>query len=192
MLEREAAIVTPIAGTTRDVLEASILRRGKPYRLIDTAGLADDTSDPIEAIGMERALALIASADRILWLGSFTDKPSNSIAIHARADERPGPPDDSAIAVSIYDRESVDRLWSTIETSVAPLALRELVHFHDEARASLKVASEALARFDDLGGDPLAAAEEVRLCHGILARLSGVDATEAMLDALFGRFCIGK
>ncbi len=51
LVEREAAIVSPIAGTTRDRIEASVLRGGVAYVLTDTAGLAEDTDDVIEAIG---------------------------------------------------------------------------------------------------------------------------------------------
>ena len=84
---RDAAIVSPIAGTTRDRIEAPVVRDGLAYLLIDTAGLAEATEDVIEAIGIERARAALAEADQVLWLGDDPG-PEGAIAIHARADAR--------------------------------------------------------------------------------------------------------
>lgn len=192
LLERDAAIVTPIAGTTRDVLEAAVLRRGMSYRLIDTAGLARVTNDPVEAIGVERADTWIAAADLVLWLGDPSDAPTASLAVHARADDRPPPADVTSLAVSVHDRSSIDRLWSRIERSAAFRGSRDLAYFHDEARTDLAEVRASLLRLDGDDVDPLIAAEELRSCRNSVANLLGLNPTEAMLDALFGRFCIGK
>ncbi len=66
---RDAAIVSPIAGTTRDVIEVPVALDGVPFLLADTAGLRAPGSDEIEAIGMARANAMLAAADIVLWLG---------------------------------------------------------------------------------------------------------------------------
>ncbi|NWN33399.1 GTP-binding protein, partial [Klebsiella michiganensis] len=66
---RDAAIVSPISGTTRDRIEAPIVRGGIAWLLIDTAGLAASPGDEIEAIGIARAQAAQAEADILLWLG---------------------------------------------------------------------------------------------------------------------------
>jgi len=68
LLERERAIVTDIPGTTRDVIEESIELKGFPLVLIDTAGLAEGTLDPVEKIGQERALEALKSAQIIVWV----------------------------------------------------------------------------------------------------------------------------
>jgi tRNA modification GTPase len=76
MAGRDAAIVSPIAGTTRDRIEAPVVRGGIAYLLIDTAGLADETADPIEAIGIDRARAALDEAD--ISCGSATPPPAAS------------------------------------------------------------------------------------------------------------------
>ncbi len=192
LLARDAAIVTPIAGTTRDVLEATVVRDGVPYRLVDTAGLARETDDPVEAMGVARADAVIAAADVVLWLGVPADVPERGVKVHARADVagREAPPVDS-LAVSMRDPASVDRLWSLLARRVPKAAWNE-AHFHDTQREALRVACAELDGFALVVDDPLAGAEHLRIAHRALSRLLGVDATEAMLDALFSRFCIGK
>ena len=64
---REAAIVTPFAGTTRDPIEVQIDLKGVPVTLVDTAGLREG-ADPVEAIGVERARERVAKSDLVLWL----------------------------------------------------------------------------------------------------------------------------
>ena len=68
LTDREAAIVSPVAGTTRDLIEVPVQHRGIAYIFIDTAGLAE-TSDPIEAIGVARAGRAMSGADLLLWTG---------------------------------------------------------------------------------------------------------------------------
>ncbi|MFA5969830.1 MAG: tRNA uridine-5-carboxymethylaminomethyl(34) synthesis GTPase MnmE, partial [Sphingomonas sp.] len=87
---RDAAIVSPIAGTTRDRIEAPLVRDGIAYVLTDTAGLAAETADPIEALGIERTGQAIAQADILLWLGD-TPPPAHPtmIWLYPRLDERP-------------------------------------------------------------------------------------------------------
>ncbi len=86
LVEREAAIVSPIAGTTRDRIEASVLRGGVAYVLTDTAGLAEDTDDVIEAIGVTRAQEAILQADILLWMADTPPPRGDAIWLHSRAD----------------------------------------------------------------------------------------------------------
>ena len=86
MIEREAAIVSPIAGTTRDCIEATIVRAGRVYTLVDTAGLAKATADPIERIGIERAHQAIQTADLRLWLGDEAPTTPSTLWVHPRCD----------------------------------------------------------------------------------------------------------
>jgi len=76
LVEDEAAITSPLAGTTRDVLTRAVSIGGIPFLFGDTAGLRDETGDEIEAIGISRALAEVDRADLVLWLGPEGEGPS--------------------------------------------------------------------------------------------------------------------
>lgn len=190
LIGREAAIVSPIAGTTRDRVEAQVVRRGRAYTLIDTAGLREETDDPIERIGIERARAALASADIILDLAG-TEDSERAIRVFAQAD-RQGDTPTGAIPTSVYDPATIDGLWGEIERrGDAVLGGGAEATFHVEQRRAIDAAHRALVaslNSDDL----LLRAEEVRTATRALAGLLGVDATETMLDALFARFCVGK
>ncbi|MEH3102916.1 MAG: tRNA uridine-5-carboxymethylaminomethyl(34) synthesis GTPase MnmE [Sphingomonas phyllosphaerae] len=191
LLGRPAAIVTDIAGTTRDVLEASVVRDGIPFRLVDTAGLAEETADPIEAIGIERARALLDAADIILWLGDLEDAPPQAVTIGARADERSYRADCYDHVVSIHTPATIDALWSGI-ASRAARSLGDLSGIVPHRRHR-ELIGRALVELRHIGGgDLLLDAEHLRIANLALGTILGRDATEAMLDALFGRFCLGK
>jgi tRNA modification GTPase len=191
LLGREAAIVSPIAGTTRDRIEASVIRRGRVYSLVDTAGLRDDSTDPIERIGIQRAHAAQAAADIVLDLGSKALPGPRTLLVHAQADVRPSIRLD-VLAASIHDGASIDRLWDAIEQrGDRVLSDADGPTFHEAQRSAIAIAHDALAA--SIGSDDLLLrAEEVRTASRALAGLLGIDATEAMLDTLFGRFCLGK
>lgn len=188
---RDAAIVSPVAGTTRDVVEAGVTRGGVAYLLQDTAGLADSTADPVEAIGVARARRAAAAADLLLWLGD-DPAPPGAVALHARAD-LPGRgvlPAGRALAVSARDPASVEALWRLIEARAAALVPVDRLAWNRRQRACAETAAAALV--EDAGGDLLLLAEQLRAARVTLAGVTGAEATEAMLDALFGRFCVGK
>ena len=191
LIEREAAIVTPIAGTTRDVLETVVVRKGAPFRLVDTAGLARATKDPVEEIGVQKADRMIASADVVLWLGDPNEAPERSIVVHSRCDlETRQDVPEGAHPVSVRYPDTVDALWNRLEAE-APQAGWHDVYLHDAHRKALAAARDELHAFA-WARDAVLAAEHLRVAHRLLAGLLGVDATEAMLDALFSQFCIGK
>ena len=191
MLARDAAIVTSIAGTTRDVLEAPVARNGMSFMLIDTAGL-HESEDEVERIGIERATAMLHQADLILWLGDPGEAPDNSILIHARSDasgREQAPP--HSLPVSIHDASSVQGVWDAVEGRIRQMLVPSEVTLADAQRVSVVEASSALSQLV-MEEDALIAAEHCRAAAGALGRVLGIDATEAMLDALFGQFCIGK
>ncbi|WP_343526290.1 tRNA uridine-5-carboxymethylaminomethyl(34) synthesis GTPase MnmE [Sphingomonas sp.] len=195
LVEREAAIVSPIAGTTRDRIEASVLRGGIAYVLTDTAGLAEDTDDVIEAIGVTRAQEAIVQADILLWMADTPPPRADAIWLHSRADlpERAALPPGRRLAVRRDDSASVAAVWEAIAEAAATLLPREdAIGFKRHQQAQCRRAAQALmaavARTDDI----LLVAEELRVARQSLAELLGVSATETMLDALFGRFCLGK
>ncbi|VVT01064.1 tRNA modification GTPase MnmE [Sphingomonas aurantiaca] len=189
--ERDAAIVSPISGTTRDRIELPVTRDGVAYVLTDTAGLID-TQDPIEAIGVTRAEDALAAADIVLWLADTPPPRSDAIWIHARADlpGRGAIPPGRALAIAQTDRGSLDRLWAALHARAAAMLPRsDAIALKAHQRRLCALAVEAL-RYP--GSDALIVAEHLRQARAILAGVLGLDATGEMLDALFGRFCIGK
>ena len=187
---RDAAIVAAVAGTTRDVIEAPVAFEGLPFLLVDTAGLRDD-ADAIEAIGVERARAQIEAADLVLWLGEPADKPEGALAVHAKADLG-GAADGADLAVSAKTGEGMSELFRKLIQHSAPL-LRSPDSIAPNARQRAALAEAVVAaREGAAASDPLIAAEALRRARVALDRITGRAGVEDMLDALFGRFCIGK
>ena len=193
LVESDAAITAPVAGTTRDVLTHPVALGGVPFRFSDTAGLRDEAGDAIEAIGVERARSALAQADLVLWLGTEGEGPGGAWEIEAQADRK-----DHAVKttprhrVSAVTGEGMDALRTDLIAHAraalprpGEAALNARQHrLLDEARA-------ALAAADGLS-DALLVAESLRLARVAFDALLGRTTTEDMLDALFGRFCIGK
>ena len=195
LVERDAAIVSPIAGTTRDRIEASVVRDGIAYVFTDTAGLAEATDDPIERIGIDRARQAIDAADIVLLLDdTIAPGAAAVIRVHARAD-LPGREVTSAgtdAVVSAMTGDGVAALWRVIadrSRGLLPRLDRLVLN-----RRQRDECTAALAALRDAAGedDMLIVAEHLRRARGALDRVTGASDTEAMLDALFGRFCIGK
>ncbi|WP_343518148.1 tRNA uridine-5-carboxymethylaminomethyl(34) synthesis GTPase MnmE [Sphingomonas sp.] len=197
LAEREAAIVSPLAGTTRDRIEVPVMRGGIAYLLTDTAGLHDAPSDIVERIGIDRAQESLAQADLILWLddrplpGELVGRPH--LKIHARADQ-PGRQEGKAdrIPVSATTGAGLATLWHSID-----LIARELLPPEDSVPLNQRQRELAALAVEGLRSvatvtDSLLAAEELRRALRAFDRVTGKAGVEAMLDALFGRFCIGK
>jgi tRNA modification GTPase len=194
MARREAAIVSAIAGTTRDRIEAPVVRDGVAWLLIDTAGLAERTADPIEAIGIDRARAALEEADVLLWLGDDAPPPHPvTLWLHARADlpGRNGPAGQD-LAVSAATGAGLEALWARLGALAAALLppLDQLA-LNRRQREFAQIAGEALDRAA-LQQDSLLLAEELRTARRAFDAITGKADVEAMLDALFARFCIGK
>lgn len=187
---RDAAIVSPIAGTTRDRIEVTVRRNGIAYVLIDTAGLHDASDDPIERAGMERSREALATADLVLWLGD--DPPRDGVVqLHGKADlpERREAPPEAALTVSALDRASVERLWDLIENHAVGSVPTDTLLLHARVRSACCDAHDAIK---SPLADVVVQAEQLRKARYGLAGALGLDATEVMLDALFSRFCVGK
>ena len=192
LLDDEAAIVSPQAGTTRDVLVRHLALEGVPFTLVDMAGLRDGGSDAIEALGIARAREQLDRADCVLWLGVEGEGPPGAWEVEARIDR----------ADRLNKANSVVRLSAVTGDGMADLR-RALVC---AARgAMIKPGRTALARRQraligeardalSVGAvtDPLIVAERLRQARSSFDVLTGKTSTEDMLDALFGRFCIGK
>lgn len=194
LVDRDVAIVSPIAGTTRDRIEVPVVRGGIAYVLTDTAGLNDATHDPIEAIGVDRARAALDEADIVLWLGE--DPPVAQVPtlwLRARADA-PGrePPRGQDLSVSATEGTGLTALWDKLgDLAAGLLPPPDLVALNARQRGLCAQAGQALVRAAHQA-DPILYAEELRAARAALDAITGRASTEDVLDALFGRFCIGK
>lgn len=193
LVESEAAIISPIAGTTRDALQRSVAMEGIAFCFVDTAGLRDTTSDPIEAIGIDRARGELQAADLVLWLGPQADLPEGAWDIEAQCD-RPGQSTkrDAHHRLSALTGEGMEKLRHAL-VAMARQAMPKPGEAALNARQRGLVTEAAHALSAAAGEhDPLIAAEYLRATLSAFDRLTGRAATEDMLDTLFGRFCIGK
>lgn len=194
LVESEAAITSPIAGTTRDVIERAVAIGGVPFTFVDTAGLREGASaDPIEAIGIDRARGALARADAVLWLGAEGEGPDGAWEIAAQADREGFATKAGArFTLSAVTGEGVAALKTAlVETARAALPKPGEAALNARQHARLAEAEEALRAARGLS-DALLVAEELRRARLAFDRLIGRATTEDMLDTLFGRFCIGK
>lgn len=197
LVESEAAITSPIAGTTRDVIERSVAIGGAAFTFVDTAGLrgveGGATADQIEAIGIERAHGELARADLVLWLGVEGEGPDGAWEIAAQADRADFIQKAAArFTVSAATGAGLTALKAAlVDAARAALPKPGEAALNARQHARLSEATEALDSARALS-DPLLIAEELRRARLAFDRLIGRATTEDMLDALFGRFCIGK
>ncbi len=193
LVEAEAAIATPIPGTTRDVLTRPVAYAGVPFLFADTAGLHDAAGDEVEAIGIERAMEALDRADLVLWLGPEGQGPDGAWEIVSQCD-RPDTAAKEALRhrISAVSGEGIAALRADlIATARAALPKPGDAALNERQHALLRDAARSLglARHEH---DPLLMAEALRLARVSFDGLLGRTTTEDMLDALFGRFCIGK
>jgi tRNA modification GTPase len=190
LAQSERAIVTEIAGTTRDTIEVPLALEGTPVTLVDTAGLRK-SDDPVESIGVDRAEAQLQRADIVLWLGDLDEGPESSIRVHSQAD-RPGreePPEGSLAVSSVTGRGLADLTRLIVREAGRLLPTDGQLALNRRQVAELERASEALRH---ASADIVIAADALRLARAAFDRLSGRAGVEDMLDALFSRFCLGK
>jgi len=165
---------------------------GVPLRLTDTAGLRE-AQDRVEAIGVERAERLMEAADILLWLGSPEDGPAHPrlMRVHAKAD-LPGKAPEGSLPVSALTGEGVGGLLEQVVALARDLLPGEdAIALNRRQAHHIGEASEALADVADLA-DLVVIAEQLRAARGAFDRLTGRAGVEDVLDALFGRFCLGK
>jgi tRNA modification GTPase len=198
---RDAAIVSAVAGTTRDVIEVHLELGGYPVVLADTAGLRD-SDDPVEAEGIRRARARAEAADlRIRVLDARERERANSagddgtLVVWNKIDLVARPVEasrDSAIPVSALTGAGMDDLVSAIADRVgrmlggAPPVVTRARH-----REALAATLDALTRVQQ-DGEAALLAEDLRLALGLIGRISGRVGVEDLLDVIFRDFCIGK
>lgn len=191
---QERAIVTDLPGTTRDHIEVPLALSGVPIRLTDTAGLRE-SGELVERIGVDRARSLIGLADVLVWLGDADEAPDHPhlVCVHARSDlpER-GTAPDGTIPVSAKTGQGLAALTSAIVAEARSLLPAEgQIALNARQAGCIALAREALegaGRTRDL----VILAEALRAARVAFDRLTGRAGVEDLLDALFGRFCLGK
>ena len=215
----EAAIVTPIAGTTRDVLRERIHLDGLPLHVLDTAGLHDQAADAVEEEGMRRARSEIARADRILFVIDAAADPDARAWREERASLPEGVPVtlvlnkcDLATGIPLADtiapggpawvaisartgdglpllREHLKRSMDYATPDAGTVSARAR-HLDALARAR-RHADEALRQLTELHAGELVA-EELREAQLALAEITGDFSSDDLLGRIFSSFCIGK
>lgn len=192
LVEDEAAITAPLAGTTRDVLTRAVAIAGVPFVFADTAGLRDETDDAIEAIGIDRARAALDRADLVLWLGEEGQGPEQGWEIAAQVDRAGALERVARHRVSAVTGEGLDALRrDLVETARLAMPRPGDVALNARQHGLLSEAETGL-RAALVERDPLLVAECLRRVRVAFDGLVGRATTEDMLDTLFGRFCIGK
>lgn len=207
LAQREAAIVSDIPGTTRDVVEVRLVLAGFPVWIADTAGLRE-AADAIEAEGVRRALARAEEADvRVGVAEAGAGVPASllealqpdDILVRSKADL--AAPIGAASAgvlqhpLSIRTGHGVRELEALLSARVSDALGREEAPVLTRARHRRLVeeAREALQRsIPELAARPELAAEDVRLAAQAIGRLTGRIDVEDLLDEIFSSFCIGK
>jgi tRNA modification GTPase len=210
----DTAIVTEVAGTTRDILRERIDIDGLAVELVDTAGLRENP-DVIEAEGIRRARDAIKSADAVLWIQDATSPPDEQqrfadenlptdvpvLVVRNKVDlsgEPPGPADAGGGVIRVSAKTAVG-------VEALRVAIRELAGYRDLGEGAFTARSrhvEALQRavthFDagvaaleeSKAGELLA--EELRLAQQALGEISGAISSDDLLGRIFSEFCIGK
>ena len=208
LARREVAIVSPHAGTTRDVIEVQLDLDGYPVTVIDTAGIRE-TDDPVEQEGVRRARARAADADLVLWL---SDSPQAAIDRHGAVpiwrvrnkidlEEAGRPlaeseaPSQESFQISASRGDGVPELIAALVGFaqsyfggsegglIGRTRQRKLL---EDTAASLRRCVEVIGQGEEL------AAEELRTAAHSLGRLLGRVDVEDILDVIFREFCIGK
>ena len=206
---RDAAITSPVPGTTRDVIEVAIDLGGYPVVLADTAGLRD-SADAIEQEGTRRAVQRAERAEIRLfvfdiahpadaagasvWPGADTILVANKIDLVPAADTDLSPPalPVSALPISALTAEGIDRLLTVLGERVAQTYRIETpVLTRARHRQALEEAAASLRRSFS-APLPELRAEDLRLALRSLGRITGAVDVEDLLDVIFRDFCIGK
>lgn len=190
LAQGEKAIVTHIAGTTRDVIEVPIAIDGVPFVLVDTAGLRE-SEDVVEAIGIDRARSEVGRADLLLWLGPDEELPEHPGLI------RIAPKSDlgnqaMGLPVSVVTGDGIAELMRALVDAARTLLPKGDELALDRRQHDLLVEAQAALDRGARLSDPVLVAEELRNARHAIDRISGRAGVEDLLDALFGRFCLGK
>lgn len=188
---RDVAIVSDIAGTTRDIIELRIDLKGLAVSFLDTAGLRT-AGDSLEEIGIERARQRASGADLRIHLSptGVIDTSlwqPDDLAVQSKTDQGPVRP---GLGVSSLTGEGVEELLETIYSIFSVRSANAAVISHDRQAHALTEAKSAVNVSADMPAELIA--ESIRQAAASLDRLVGKIGAEDYLDVIFSSFCIGK
>ena len=197
---REAAITSQYAGTTRDVVEVQMDLNGLPVVIVDTAGIRE-TNDPIERLGIERAVKRAQQADLRVFLCEAEvvfgiDRQIGDIQVVPKGDLKTVDIADTGSigSVSGLTGEGVETLMSQVASELKSryrvVGCLSRDRHKAAATAAMAHLDRVLAMSEAIEHD--IAAEEVRAAVGALRQLVGSVGVEDVLDSIFASFCIGK
>lgn len=203
---REAAIVSHVAGTTRDVIEVDLDLKGWPVIVSDTAGLRDATDD-VEQEGIRRARVIADRADLKLVVFDASQLPDldpqsmsmvdeRALVVMNKMDKTTQIPerilDYPVYPISAQSGQGIDDLLQALELCAeSSMSGQNVVFGRARHRAALTEALESLKRFD-LGLGVELAAEDLRYAANAIGRITGFVLADDILDVVFREFCIGK
>jgi tRNA modification GTPase len=210
LAHREAAIVSPFAGTTRDIIEVHLDLDGFPVTLLDTAGIRE-SSEPVEQEGIRRARERAAAADLVLWVidgssaGRADDQPpgllenavvwlvKNKIDLAVDRNEN-----EFIYSISATSGDGVDNLVAALAAfarenlSAAESGIVTRARHRQALEKTVSAIDHALGQAADANGREELIAEDLRAAATSLGRLTGRVDVEDILDVIFRDFCIGK
>ena len=219
LLNEERAIVSEIAGTTRDTIEETININGILFRLIDTAGIREHSLDTIEIKGMERSVEAMNKADVVVYLFDlvesrkseavseevqaqkriFEDSGINYLLVGNKADAAPDAvtTDNNMLFISAKKKENIQQLKDALYNLVAAGVVQQEGTIITNARhyGALQEVAKSLTAIktgldSQLPGDLISL--DIRTCLYYLGEITGEITTEDKLDYIFSKFCIGK
>ncbi|MBU2957242.1 tRNA uridine-5-carboxymethylaminomethyl(34) synthesis GTPase MnmE [Paracoccus sp. 1_MG-2023] len=190
--KRDVAIVSDIAGTTRDVIEVRMDLGGLAVTMLDTAGLRE-SRDAIESIGIDRARERARNADLRVHMSDEGQRvpdlyQSGDIVVASRADLRAEA--GTSLPVSSETGQGVDDLLALIQEKLTDQTASAGIVSHERQRTELITAFDALADVRELPVELVS--ESLRVSNSALDRLLGRIDAEDYLDLIFSSFCIGK
>lgn len=204
---KESAIVTDIAGTTRDVIHEEIILQGLPLHILDTAGLRKN-ADTIEAIGIERSKKAMKEADIALIMqeaGSFTMEPElakllqntsptlKKIYVYNKSDLHPEIEKKEGLYISIKEGTGLEKLKEAIFKAAGFIGTGESL-FSARSRhvIQLQKTLDQLITAKQLIHESELFAEQLRLAQISLSEITGEFTSDDLLGKIFSNFCIGK
>lgn len=215
LLNEERAIVSDIAGTTRDSIEEVLNINGVLFRLIDTAGIREHTADVIEAMGVERSRDIMKRADIVVYLFDVREESAQEIEAQQQyfiqegtqyllagnktdlADNPQATFGSEVLYLSAKNKENIQELRQALYNKVIGGKLNTEGTIVTNARhhAALQEVMKSLLDIrtgmdNQLSGDLVAL--DVRRCLHFLGEITGQVTTEDKLDYIFSKFCIGK
>ncbi|MBQ8425451.1 MAG: tRNA uridine-5-carboxymethylaminomethyl(34) synthesis GTPase MnmE [Clostridia bacterium] len=210
LLQKEKAIVTDIAGTTRDTVEGTFLLDDIKINLIDTAGI-HETQDTVEKIGVDKAKNLISQADIVLFLVdsnreySADDeeiynsiKNTKYIILRTKSDlaENNQKHFEDEIEISIKNNQGIDKLKEKILklTKISNLSSGSVIITNERHKNALIRSNEAIKRaIENIELDSLdLIAIDIKQAYIDIGEITGNTTSEEIIDSIFSKFCLGK